>query len=164
MEIIERYWGSGEPLSSLQMGCRGIVIFIIALVILRISGRRSFGVGTPLDNIVVILLGAILSRAITGASPFWPVVAASLMIALLHRFFSWCKVYSEAFGKLVEGDKIVLYENNDFNAGNMSRAQVAREDIMQAVREAQLPEDMQQVSRVYMERNGNITVVRKQEQ
>lgn len=161
METIEIIWGTKEPLNTLQMSCRALAVFCIGWVVLRISGRRSFGVGTPLDNIVVILMGAILSRAVTGASPFLPVVTASLVIAILHRFFSWCKVHSAAFGKLAEGNKIVLFEQGSFNLENMSRAQAAKEDMKQAVREALLSENMELVDKIYMERDGTITVIKK---
>ncbi|RYD80354.1 MAG: DUF421 domain-containing protein [Sphingobacteriales bacterium] len=160
MEALEKIWGEGEGLNSLQMAVRGIIVFIIALIILRISGRRSFGVGTPVDNIVVILLGAILSRAVTGASPFIPVLVASLVIALLHRFFSWYKVGHTKFESFAEGDKILLYENSNFIKSNMSRALVGVEDIMQAIREKEGVTNMNNVDKVYMERNGTITITR----
>lgn len=161
MEQVEFFWGNKEPLNALQMSFRAIVVFFIALIILRISGRRSFGVGTPLDNIVVILLGAILSRAITGASPFLPVVAGSLMIAVLHRFFSWLKVHSPLFAKITEGEKILLFSNQQFIKVNMSRAQVTEEDIKQATREAHYTGNMYGIDKVWMERNENITFTQK---
>lgn len=161
MEQVEFLWGNKEPLSTLQMSIRAVVVFLIALIILRISGRRSFGVGTPLDNIVVILMGAILSRTITGASPFLPVIGASLVIAFLHRFFSWCKVHSPFFAKLAEGEKILLYKNSEFIIDNMSRAQVTHSDMQQSVREANHSENMEQVEEVWLERNGNITIINK---
>lgn len=160
MEFIETFWGEKEPLNTLQTVCRSVVIFFIALVILRVSGRRSFGVGTPLDNIVVILVGAILSRAIIGASPFVPVVAAASTIGVLHRLFSWLKVRSTMLAKITEGEKILLYKDDHFIEGNMLRALVEKEDVLQALREKGLP-NMINVKYIFMERNGTITIVQK---
>ncbi|NNU33298.1 hypothetical protein HK413_02345 [Mucilaginibacter sp. S1162] len=47
MEILLKIFGEGKDLSALQMSCRGIVVFIIALALIRLSGRRSFGIRTP---------------------------------------------------------------------------------------------------------------------
>ena len=69
---------------------------------------------TQLDNIITILVGAVLSRAVVSASDFVQVIIASLVIVLLHRLFGWCIAHSKAFGRFVEGDKIILFQNGKF--------------------------------------------------
>jgi uncharacterized membrane protein YcaP (DUF421 family) len=143
------------------MSSRGVVIFFIALLLIRISGRRSFGVRTPLDNIITILLGAILSRAVVGASDFLPVVACCFVIVLLHRLFGWLVVHHKRLAGLIEGNKFILFENGKFNRSNLDKGLVCEEDIMQGVRKSALTEDMQKIDKVYIERNGEISAIRK---
>lgn len=160
---IEILFGSGKELNMLQMSCRAFAIFLISLVMIRISGRRSFGVRTPLDNIIVILLGALLSRAIVGASPFWSVVCASFVMVLLHRAVGWMISRSKKIGSIIEGDRICLYQNSSFIKRNMKKALVCQEDIMQGVRKSALTENMGKIEAVYMERNGEISSVKKEQ-
>src|ERR1700744_937190 len=154
MEILLKIFGEGKDLSALQMSCRGIVIFFVALILIRISGRRSFGVRSPLDNIITISLGAVMSRAIVGASDFVPVVVCCFVIVLLHRLFGWLIAHSKPFGRFIEGDKMILFENGRFREDHMKDALVCQEDIMQGVRKSALTEDMGEIEKVYMERNG----------
>jgi uncharacterized membrane protein YcaP (DUF421 family) len=133
MEILDDIWGKGNTLTSLQMGCRAIVIFIIALLLIRLSGRRSFGMKTASDNIIVILLGAILSRAVVGASPFLPIVTASFIIAFSHRLLSYIKVIIKTRGNGLTVRKF-CYDEGEFLLKNMHRALVSYEDILQAIR------------------------------
>ncbi len=160
--LIEVAFGTGKDLNMLQMCCRAVIVFLITLVMIRISGRRSFGVRTPLDNIIVILLGALLSRAIVGASPFWSVVGASFVIVLIHRSLGWLISHSKVAGKLIEGHRICLFENNTFIKENMDKALVCEEDLMQGVRKSALTEDMTKIKCVYMERNGEISSIKKE--
>src|SRR3984885_2786158 len=121
METIIKLFGEGKDLNALQMSDRGILMFFIALVLIRISGRRSFGIRSPLDNIITISLGAVMSRAVVGASDFIPVVATCFVIVLMHRFVGWLIARSKAFGRLIEGEKILLFEDGVFLKDNMKK-------------------------------------------
>src|SRR3954471_19098501 len=111
MHLLYQIFGEGKDLTALQMVCRTVVIFFIMLVMVRISGRRSFGIKTPLDNIVAVSLGALLSRAITGVSPFLPVIASGFALVVIHRLLCYCIVNNRPFKKIVDGDKILLFSN-----------------------------------------------------
>lgn len=162
MHILVLIFGEGKDLTFWQMGCRGVVVFFIALLLIRLSGRRSFGIKTPLDNIIIITLGAVLSRAIVGASSFVPVVFTCLLIVLLHRLLAWMKVYNTNTSKMMDGEKIVLYMNGTFLQKNLDKALVCIEDVLQGVRESALTDDLSKIEIVYMERNGVISVIKKQ--
>ena len=161
MELVIKIFGEGKDLNALQMSSRGVVMFFVALILIRVSGRRSFGVRTPLDNIITISLGAIMSRAVVGASAFFPVVVCCFVIVLMHRLFGWLIAHSKSFGKFIEGDKMVLFEQGKFKEDTMKRALVCREDIMQGVRKSALSEDMTKIDKVYIERNGEISSIKK---
>jgi uncharacterized membrane protein YcaP (DUF421 family) len=161
MELIKEIFGEGKDLNILQMSSRGIVIFIIALLLIRLSGRRSFGIRTPFDNIITISLGGILSRAVVGASDFFPVIVCCFVIVSMHRMFGWLVVHHKAFGKLVEGDKIELYKEGKFINENFEKGLVCREDIMQGIRKSALTEDLDKIDKIYMERNGEISPIKK---
>lgn len=161
MELVTEIFGQGKDLNICQMSCRGIVVFFIALLLIRISGRRSFGIRTPLDNIISISLGAVLSRAIVGASAFIPVIATCFIIVILHRLFSWFIAHSSSFSKVMEGNKILLYTNGHFIKDNLQKALICEEDVMQGIRKSALTEDLAKIEKVYMERNGEISAIKK---
>ena len=162
-QSIELLFGTGKDLNALQMSCRAAIVFLIALALIRISGRRSFGIRTPLDNIIVILLGALLSRAVVGASPFIAVVCASFILVLMHRVLGWLIVRDERIAKITEGKKIALFKDKVFIKSNMDKALVCEEDIMQGVRKSALTDDMNKIDSVYMERNGEISAIKKEQ-
>ena len=84
-----------------------------------------------------------------------------LVIVVLHRLFGWLIAHSKAFGRFIEGDKMVLFEKGQFQDDAMKKALVCQEDIMQGVRKSVLTEDMGRIEKVYMERNGEISSIKK---
>ena len=162
MNWIIQLFGQGKDLTALQMSIRGLTIFIIALLLIRISGRRSFGLHTPLDNIVTILLGAILSRTVVGASPFLPVICCCFVIVITHRLLGILISRHERISRILEGDKLLLFKDGQFIEKNMKKAQVCKENIIQGIRESALTEDLDKIEKVYMERNGVLSIIKKQ--
>jgi uncharacterized membrane protein YcaP (DUF421 family) len=161
MHTIIDIFGQGKDLTILQMTCRSVVIFFVCWILIRISGRRSFGLHMPLDNIITILLGAVLSRALVGASDFLSVIVSCTVIVLIHRGVAWLFVHNPRFSKFVEGEKMILFSKGEFIQNNMDKAQVCREDIMQGVRKAALTDDLKEIERIFIERNGEISSIKK---
>lgn len=161
MDTLERIFGSGGELSVQQMTCRAVAIFIISIALIRISGRRSFGIGTSFDNITTILLGSVLARTITGSSPFFPTLAAATAIVVLHRLTGIVVIKNRTAAKVVEGSRIYLYEHGHFNEGQMTRALVSHEDVLRSVRQARCSEDLSNIECIYMERSGEISILLK---
>jgi uncharacterized membrane protein YcaP (DUF421 family) len=155
-------FGEGTNLTVLQMVLRGLVVFVIAFLLIRVSGRRSFGIRTPLDMIINILLGSVLSRAVVGASPFFAVVITCVAIVLIHRLMELLLANHQKSSELLEGKKIELYTGGKFIRENMKKALVCEEDILQGLRKTALTEDLSKIEKVYMERNGEISVIKKQ--
>lgn len=164
MDTIISIFGEGRDLTWYQMTARAAVIFIFALLLIRISGRRSFGIKTPLDNIIIILLGTILGRAVVGVSPFFPVLVSSLVIVALHRLLAAIFARSPSLSGALEGEKILLFEHKAFLQKNLNRAMLSKEDIMQGIRLAALTEDTDEIEKIYIERNGKISIVKKSAQ
>jgi uncharacterized membrane protein YcaP (DUF421 family) len=162
MEWLIYLFGTQNNLTGFQMFLRAIVVFFLALLLIRISGRRSFGLKAPFDNIIAILLGAILSRVVVGAGPFVPTLIACLIIALLHRAIARLSISFNFFENLTKGGKILLYENNNFIKKNLNRALVSKEDIMEGVRLLALDDSLEYIDRIYMERTGQISIIKKQ--
>ncbi len=153
-------FGEGKDLTTLQMALRAGVIFIIALFLVRISGRRSFGLHTAFDNALIVLIGAVLSRAVVGASPFVPTVVSCLILALLHRLFARLGVGNGFFEKLIKGEKITLYQHKKFHEENMKKNLISKEDIFEEVRLTEQDESLQKINEIILERNGKISFIK----
>jgi uncharacterized membrane protein YcaP (DUF421 family) len=160
-EWFQYAFGTNRELSPLHMSVRAVAVFLICLALIRFSGRRSFAMGTPVDNVLAILLGAILSRAVVGASPFLSTVAAAVTLAALHRFMAWLGLYSHRMGRLFKGEAKIIYDNGKFNKENMRYCRITRRDLMAGIRLSANTDSFSSIRRIYVERNGRISVILK---
>ncbi len=86
--IMITLFGEGKDLNTLQMACRAFVVFFITLAFIRFTGMRTFGVKSAFDHCIIIMLGAVLSRSITGASAFLPTITAAFVLVLVHKILA----------------------------------------------------------------------------
>jgi uncharacterized membrane protein YcaP (DUF421 family) len=159
--MFETLFGHGTDLAPGQMAARAVAIFLVALVVIRISGRRSLAQHGPFDVCVTVLLGAVLSRAVVGASPFWGVVAAAAVFALLHRTIALASIRWNWVEDLVNGHVIVLMRNGCIDEHALHDALVTHEDLERAMREQIGGTDLKQVRRALLEKNGHITILKR---
>lgn len=155
-------FGEGKDLNALQIGSRAVVIFFITLAFIRISGMRTFGLKSAFDNIIVIMLGAVMSRPIVGASPFFPTVAGGLMIALTHRLLAWISLHSKWINHAVRGTLYILYKDGSFNKENLKKCNLTVDELMGEVRNRIHDNTLEQVHEIYMEASGKISIVKKE--
>ena len=80
----ESVLGTMHDVSVGQECARAILIFLYGLVLMRISGRRTFAKWSALDIIVSITSGSALSRALTGSAPLDVTIAAVAVLTFLH--------------------------------------------------------------------------------
>ena len=153
--------GEGKELNIFQMAIRAAMIFIIALALKRFSGRRTFGMLSPFDTVISILLGAILSRAVIGASPFVATIIASVVIVILHRLFAWISLYNDIFGSLIKGNAKIIYEDGKIIRKNMKKFFITDKDLIEGIRLQGNVESLDEIKSAYIERDGKISVIKK---
>ena len=161
MSEFYQFIGEGKELNTLQMAIRAFIIFLIALAFIRFSGRRTFGMLSPFDNVISILLGAILSRAVIGASPFLPTVIAAFVIVVLHRLFAWISLYNDVFGSLIKGNAKIIYKDGEIIRSNMKRFYITDKDLLEGIRLQGNVESLDEIKSAYIERDGKISIIKK---
>jgi uncharacterized membrane protein YcaP (DUF421 family) len=160
--FIYTVFGEGEKLLPWQMAARAFCIVIVLLMMLRVGGRRIFGKKNTLDNIMVIILGAVLARSIVGASPVWSAIAAVATMIALHRFLAWLALKSTRVNKLINGDKVLLFKDGTFMTENMKRSAISKNEILESLRLEIKEVDFENIESIFMETNGRISFVEKE--
>lgn len=161
MQILYEIWGHGSDLNCLQMSCRAAACFFIALILIRFTGMRVFGIKSAFDTCIIIMLGAVMGRAVVGASPFIPTICASTVIILIHKIIAELSVKNQVISHLVKGKPLSLYKDGILNDRNMRKCAVSYGDVMEEIRIKLNQNGLQNIEEIIMERTGKISVIEK---
>lgn len=147
-----------DDVTSLQMALRSILVYALALILVRMGSRRFLAQASAFDIIVAIMLGSIMSRAINGSAPFLPTLIASGALVGAHWVLAALAYNTSFLGPLVKGEPRLLIKDGEVQEDQMRAAKLSEHDLEQALH-AQSLRDPSKVKRAYLERDGSISVV-----
>ncbi|MDB4958331.1 MAG: hypothetical protein JWO36_5900 [Myxococcales bacterium] len=159
---LETIFGGGKDLDVFQMAARAFVLFFVTLMLVRIAGMRAFGRKSSFDTIIVIMLGAVLSRAVTGASPAIPTVVAGSVFVIVHRVLAMITARIRFAERIVKGERKPLYHHGSFEWKAMNRCGISRADLEEAVRSRTGRTTFDGVAEIDFETSGDLTVITEQ--
>lgn len=151
-----------EELSFLQISLRGVVIFFIGLVLVRLSDRRSLTRKSPFDIILLVVLASVLARAVNGSASFFPTIGAAAVLVFLHRLLAIASSRWRAVAVAVKGTPTMLVRDGTIQKSALRRKDISEEDLMEDMRLNAQCEEMSEVKAARLEVSGDISFITKE--
>lgn len=163
-DVLDTLLGIGaDTLTWWQMSVRAVGVFFAALVIMRIGNQRIFGKHTAFDIVLGIIYGSILSRAITGNSPFWPTICAALVLVLLHRFLAYAAYNTSGIlGTFLKGTPVMLVKDGKLQKEALKKNSLTENDLQEAMRSGGVA-SLDDIETACLERSGSISIIKKKQ-
>jgi uncharacterized membrane protein YcaP (DUF421 family) len=139
---------------------RGAAIYIFLLLVFRLTGKRALAQITTFDFVLLLIISETTQQALVGKD--YSLTGAALLImtlVVLDLALSLVKQRSHWFQRLTEGAPLVILENGKPLKERMSKLRIDEGDILQAARESQGLERLEQIKYAVLERSGGITVI-----
>lgn len=147
----------------LEMFIRGTVMYWFIFIMLRLAGRRDFGSVGVADLLVFMLIADAAGNAMTGESTSLPsgmvIVATMLFWTVLIDRVAY---FFPAVEKWLEPKKILLIRNGVIQHRGLRHEYITRTELMSELRAHGL-DDVRQVRRAYIESDGKITILTRDE-
>lgn len=140
---------------------RAFAIYVLVIVLIRVSGKRAVGQFTPFDLVLLILLGNAVQNGINGGdnSLTGAVIMASTLIAINYAV-AWMTARSTRAERIVEGAPVVIARHGKLFEKVLRREMISCRDFDEALRMNNV-EDVSEVELALLETNGSISVVAK---
>jgi uncharacterized membrane protein YcaP (DUF421 family) len=139
---------------------RALGIYIILMLVFRISGKRSLAQITTFDFVLLLIISEATQQAMLGND--FSMTNAMLVIVTLvgldvglsivqHRF--------PGFGKWVDSMPLVLINDGELQRDRMDKLRISEDEILEAARDKQGLERLDQVKYAVLERTGSISII-----
>lgn len=139
---------------------RGLSVYVVLLIIFRLSGQRSLGDVTTFDFVLLLIIAETTQQALLGDD--FSVTNSFLLITTLVMIdigLSFLKRYSPRVDRWLEGSPLVIVENGRPLKERMCKSRVGEDDVMTAARQSHGLERMNQIKYAVLERNGAISII-----
>ncbi|MBB4016489.1 uncharacterized membrane protein YcaP (DUF421 family) [Chelatococcus caeni] len=141
---------------------RGIAIYFVLLIVLRLSGRRSLAQATPFDFVLLLIIAETTQQALLG-DDFSMINAILLIITLFTTdvALSYVKQWSPRAALLMDGAPTVLISRGQPDAEALRRARVSVEDVLEAARQKHGLQRLEEIEFAILEPSGSLSIVPK---
>lgn len=150
-----------KQLTFVQIALRGVIVFIVALIMVRLGDKRFLSRKTAFDAILGFILASMLARAVNGNSAFWATLGGGFALVGLHRLIAFLSRRWPALGGLVKGSSDLVIRDGKIIQAALNKNDMSRDDLLEDLRLNGQVEQPEAVKAAYVERNGQTSVVRE---
>ena len=139
---------------------RAAVVYVLVLLLQRVSGKRQIGQMGPAEFVALLLVSNAVQNSMNGGDNS---ITAGLILAGvimgLSGLLGWLSYRSRHVADLVQGRPVMLVYKGELLAHNLAKARVAQRELHVMLRHQGF-EDVQGIHEAVLEANGTLSVVR----
>lgn len=141
---------------------RAAVMYFMALVMIRLLGKRALGELGPFDFVVMTGVGhTVVSVALDRSIPYYEGIIILATLAGLEYLMVIMALKNQTLSNLIVGKPVVLIDNGRIIRENLAREKCNVDDLMQELRKQGI-RDIDEVERGILESCGGFSVILKE--
>lgn len=139
----------------------GACAYILLIIVLRISGKRTLSKMNAFDFIITIALGSTLATILLSKDTALAegVVALSLLVFLQYTI-TWLSIRSDRFQNLIKSTPVLLVYKGTYLSAALRKERITKEEIDATLRQEGI-DDKREVDAVVLETDGTLSVISK---
>ncbi|KTC89800.1 DUF421 domain-containing protein [Fluoribacter dumoffii] len=137
---------------------RGVLLFILCTLLLRFGNHR-FKLNNSFDLVIVVILGGLISRGITGSATLISTLVALISLILMHKTIAICCRKYPSVENFFKGNHFILIKDGILQKKNLKKLNITEKDILEQLRQQLNLSSYKGVKVSYLERTGHISFV-----
>ncbi|HWP97055.1 MAG TPA: YetF domain-containing protein [Syntrophomonadaceae bacterium] len=147
----------------LYYALRAAGMYYLALLMIRLLGKRALGELGPFDFVVMTGVGhTVVSVALDKSIPYYEGIVILLTLAILEYLMGYLSLKNQRLSDLLTGRPVVLIDQGRIIKANLAREKFNIDDLLQELRKRGIS-DVDEVEKGILESCGGFTVVLREE-
>jgi uncharacterized membrane protein YcaP (DUF421 family) len=143
----------------LGFALRAVGMYFLALVMIRLLGKRALGELGPFDFVVMTGVGhTVVSIALDKSIPFYEGIVILGTLAVLEYLVGYVSLKNQHISNIITGKPIVLIDQGKILRNNLAREKFNVDDLMQELRKKGI-RDLGEVDKGILESCGGFSVI-----
>lgn len=138
---------------------RAVAVYVVVLLMVRFTGKRTIGQFTPFDLLVVVLLGTAVQNSLIGEDTS---LLGGLILAATLLGLNWAvgllSARSRSFDRMVSGRPVILVRHGELFRDELARQSISEQDFAIARRSAGHAH-LGKIELAVLETSGQITFI-----
>jgi uncharacterized membrane protein YcaP (DUF421 family) len=143
-----------------QVSLRAFLVYAAVITLVRVGKKRFLAQATAFDAILLVLIGSVASRAISGTAPFFATLLAVGVLIAVHSAFSYLSCRWPTFSGLVKGNPTLVVKDGQVVRQALKGAHMSDGDLEEDLRKNGVA-DISKITEARIERDGTLSVLPK---
>ena len=140
---------------------RSLIMFALLFLIVKILGKKQIKNLTLYDYILSITIGSIAADSIISIdTPLYNGIIALLVFGIIGYITSLISYHNHAVEEIVDGEPLVLFENDNFNYENLENSKLSVAKLLENCR-LKGCFDINELDCAVLEPSGDISILLK---
>jgi uncharacterized membrane protein YcaP (DUF421 family) len=151
----------GITVSPLELVVRGTAMYVFLFIIFRVVIKRRVGSIGMADILILVIVADAAQNGISG--DYRSVSEAFILIGTIifwNRFIDWLTYQVPQLRSVLEPAPLLLINKGQILWRNMRKEYMSEAELLSKLREHEIT-DLKEIEKVYMESDGQITVLKK---
>jgi uncharacterized membrane protein YcaP (DUF421 family) len=141
---------------------RALAVYCFLLIVFRIAGKRTLSEATAFDLVLLLIISETTQQAmVDNDHSMTNCVILVLTLVGADIGLSLLKHWIPSLDPVIDGTAVILVRDGKLLRDRMNCERVGIDDILEAIREQQGLENLDQVKLAVLERSGQISVIPK---
>lgn len=138
---------------------RAVAVYLLVMLLVRMSGKRAVGQFTPFDLVLLILIGNAVQNGMNGGdNSLTGAIILAVCLIVLNYGVAYVAARSTRARIFIEGEPVVLARDGKVFRDVLKRELVSNADFLEAMRETGCS-GIERIRLATLETNGHISIV-----